>query len=109
MERLADDVMRVLIAPDGEPLAFTAGQYINIVLDDGQRRAFSFANPPHRARARSNCTCGAFRAAASPATCSTACSLGDTLRFEGPLGSFTLQREQHGRSCSSPAPPASRR
>ena len=56
MRRLADDVMRVLIAPDGEPLAFTAGQYINIVLDDGQRRAFSFANPPHERRARSSCT-----------------------------------------------------
>jgi CDP-4-dehydro-6-deoxyglucose reductase len=26
---------------------FKAGQYINIILDDGQRRAFSFANPPH--------------------------------------------------------------
>jgi CDP-4-dehydro-6-deoxyglucose reductase len=27
---------------------FKAGQYINIILDDGQRRAFSFANPPHQ-------------------------------------------------------------
>ena len=29
-------------------LHFVAGQYINILLADGQRRAFSFANPPHR-------------------------------------------------------------
>ena len=26
---------------------FGAGQYINILLEDGQRRAFSFANAPH--------------------------------------------------------------
>ena len=28
-------------------LDFSAGQYIDILLDDGQRRAFSFANRPH--------------------------------------------------------------
>jgi CDP-4-dehydro-6-deoxyglucose reductase len=33
----------------GQQIAFKAGQYINIILEDGQRRAFSFANPPHEA------------------------------------------------------------
>src|SRR5690606_40986824 len=30
-----------------ERIEFRAGQYVNVVLEDGQRRAFSFANAPH--------------------------------------------------------------
>jgi CDP-4-dehydro-6-deoxyglucose reductase len=48
MEKLTHDVMRVLLKlPEGQTITFKAGQYVNIILDDGQRRAFSFANPPH--------------------------------------------------------------
>ncbi|MEO8311907.1 MAG: 2Fe-2S iron-sulfur cluster-binding protein, partial [Caldimonas sp.] len=44
LEPLSVDVMHVRLSlPDADPIAFTAGQYINIVLDDGERRAFSFA------------------------------------------------------------------
>ena len=90
MERLADDVMRVLIAPDGEPLAFTAGQYINIVLDDGERRAFSFANAPHE---REGIELHIRRIAGGRFTGHVfdGMQVGDSLRFEGPLGSFTLK------------------
>jgi CDP-4-dehydro-6-deoxyglucose reductase len=50
LEKLTHDVMRVLLKlPAGQQIRFKAGQYINIILDDGQRRAFSFANPPHEA------------------------------------------------------------
>jgi CDP-4-dehydro-6-deoxyglucose reductase len=49
MEKLTHDVMRVMLKlPQGQTDPFRAGQYINIILDDGQRRAFSFANPPHQ-------------------------------------------------------------
>jgi CDP-4-dehydro-6-deoxyglucose reductase len=49
MEKLTYDVMRVMLKlPQGQQIPFKAGQYINIILDDGQRRAFSFANPPHQ-------------------------------------------------------------
>jgi CDP-4-dehydro-6-deoxyglucose reductase len=49
MEKLTHDVMRVMLKlPHGQQIPFKAGQYINIILDDGQRRAFSFANPPHQ-------------------------------------------------------------
>src|SRR3972149_11612675 len=49
MERLSDEVMRLMVSlPAGESMLFVAGQYINILLADGQRRAFSFANPPHQ-------------------------------------------------------------
>jgi len=51
LEKLSHDVMRVkLELPPGQQVPFKAGQYINIILDDGQRRAFSFANPPHSGR-----------------------------------------------------------
>jgi CDP-4-dehydro-6-deoxyglucose reductase, E3 len=90
LDRLAEDVMRVRIAlPDGQRIAFTAGQYINIMLEDGERRAFSFANPPHenglvelhiRRVPNGRFTGHVFEGM----------RLGDDVRFEGPLGSFTL-------------------
>ena len=48
MERLAHDVMRLYLKlPDDERLQFMAGQYIDFILEDGRRRAFSLANAPH--------------------------------------------------------------
>lgn len=91
LELLAHDVMRVMVAlPDGQTLDFNAGQYIDILLDDGQRRAFSFANAPHakdlielhvRLVPGGRFTTHVFEGM----------RVGDTLRFEGPRGSFTLQ------------------
>lgn len=47
-EQLAHDVMRVKLSlPASERLQYLAGQYLDIVLRDGRRRAFSLANPPH--------------------------------------------------------------
>ena len=46
MKRLAPDVMQVMLKLDGERIAFYAGQYINILLSDGEKRAFSFATAP---------------------------------------------------------------
>jgi NAD(P)H-flavin reductase/ferredoxin len=91
LERLADDVMRVRLAlPEEGPLPFTAGQYINIVLEDGARRAFSFANPPHQNDAIElhvrRIPGGRFTGHVFDGM-----RLGDTVRFEGPLGSFVLQ------------------
>ena len=48
LERLSHDVMRVeLKIPGSEPFEFLAGQYIEFLLKDGKRRAFSIANAPH--------------------------------------------------------------
>jgi NAD(P)H-flavin reductase/ferredoxin len=45
--RLADDVMLVhLRYPAGQRVRFKAGQYLTILLDNGERRDFSMANPP---------------------------------------------------------------
>lgn len=48
LQRLSHDVMLVqLKLPQTERLQFLAGQYIEFLLKDGRRRAFSIANPPH--------------------------------------------------------------
>jgi len=48
MNLLADDVMQLLIKlPSSERLQFLAGQYIDILLEDGRHRSFSIANAPH--------------------------------------------------------------
>ena len=47
-QRLAPDVMRLrLTPPRAEPLAYLAGQYLDVLLAGGKRRAFSIANAPH--------------------------------------------------------------
>ncbi|MCP4285507.1 MAG: CDP-6-deoxy-delta-3,4-glucoseen reductase [Gammaproteobacteria bacterium] len=46
--RLATDVMQVFLAPPTEErIQYRAGQYLDFILEDGRRRAFSIANPPH--------------------------------------------------------------
>ncbi|MGZ3442720.1 MAG: FAD-binding oxidoreductase [Polyangia bacterium] len=95
IERLSEDVMHLRLGlVDGDRIAFEAGQYINIVLDDGQRRAFSFANPPQendhidlhvRRIPGGRFTEHVFARA----------KVGDMLRFEGPIGEFTLRESAH--------------
>lgn len=90
MERLGPEVIRLQLAlPAGQTIEFSAGQYINIILEDGQRRAFSFANPPHQTESielhirlipNGRFTTYVF----------AQLKVGDTLEFEGPLGSFAL-------------------
>jgi len=48
MKKLSHDVMQLkLKLPETERLQFMAGQYIEFILKDGKRRAFSIANAPH--------------------------------------------------------------
>lgn len=47
IDRLADDVTLLRLRfPAGVRVRFRAGQYLQVVLRDGQRRQFSMANPP---------------------------------------------------------------
>jgi CDP-4-dehydro-6-deoxyglucose reductase, E3 len=49
LERVADDVMVMkLQLPANEKLQFFAGQYLEFLLRDGSRRAYSIANAPHQ-------------------------------------------------------------
>jgi len=48
IEQLAHDVIRIYIKlPESQRLQFRAGQYLEFLLSDGRRRAFSIANAPH--------------------------------------------------------------
>jgi CDP-4-dehydro-6-deoxyglucose reductase len=50
LEQLAADVMQVFLRlPSVESLAFQPGQYLDVLLEDGGRRSFSIASPPHAA------------------------------------------------------------
>src|SRR3984957_703038 len=47
---LAADVMQVFLRlPSVESLVFQPGQYLDVLLEDGGRRSFSIASPPHDA------------------------------------------------------------
>jgi NAD(P)H-flavin reductase/ferredoxin len=93
MNKLADDVMQVFLRlPGGEKIDFYAGQYINILLADGQKRSFSFATAPHenevielqiRLVPDGKFTTHVF----------TQLQVGDEVRFEGPLGFFFLRED----------------
>lgn len=48
LERLNDDVMALFLKlPDSERLQYLAGQYVDFIMKDGRKRAFSIANAPH--------------------------------------------------------------
>ena len=93
MDKLSADVMRVRLALEGrEAIAFYAGQYINILLDDGAKRSFSFATAPGaledielhvRLIPGGRFTTHVFEKMRA----------GDRLRFEGPLGAFFLRED----------------
>lgn len=48
VDHLSHDVVRLLLKlPENQRLQFLAGQYLDFLLADGRRRAFSIANAPH--------------------------------------------------------------
>jgi CDP-4-dehydro-6-deoxyglucose reductase len=92
MERAAEDVMVVhLRLPANERLQYLAGQYVDIIMKDGQRRSFSMANAPHAdelLQLHIRNYGGAFSRHAFERM-----RVRDILRFEGPYGSFFLREE----------------
>lgn len=96
VEHVSPDVMRVMLQlPETVRLPFRAGQYVNVLLRDGKRRAFSIANAPHddefielqiRYIKGGEFTAHVFADMKER----------EILRLEGPLGDFFL-REDSGR------------
>lgn len=93
-DRLAPDVIRLLLAPaPGEPrLRWLPGQYVEVLLDDGKRRPFSLARAPHlgpelevhvRHVAGGGFTSRVFHELA----------IGDSLCIEGPSGTFVPRED----------------
>jgi len=94
MEHLAPDVMRLWVAlSGGKRLAYVAGQYINVVLDDGERRAYSFANAPQD-DARIELHVRLVPGGRFTTHVFERMREGDVLEFEGPLGRFTLHESE---------------
>lgn len=100
MERLGPELMRLFIAlPPGKVLNYQAGQYINIILDDGSKRSFSFAKaPPDPAQPVPAADDGIIelhvrRVEGGRFTTHVFehMRVGDTVDFEGPIGRFTLR------------------
>ena len=86
----ADDVSILqLRLPAGQRARFRAGQYLQVLLDDGSRRAYSMANPPHESDALQLHV----RRLAGGRFSSIAAGLkpGDLLDVELPFGSFELR------------------
>jgi len=92
-QRAASDVsMLHLRFPAGMRVKFKAGQYLQVVLPDGNRRSFSMANAPHESdsvqlhiRHMPN---GGFTASTVPKL-----KPGDALRLEVPYGDFFLRED----------------
>lgn len=93
MEKLSHDVMALFLKlPSNERMQFMAGQYVDFLLKDGKRRAFSIANAPHsdellemhmRLIPDGQFTRYVFNEMHEKAI----------LRLEGPFGSFYLREE----------------
>jgi len=93
MRHVAPDVMVVRLAVEGEePLAFYPGQYLNVLLDDGAKRSFSFATAPHENR-EIELQIRRIPGGRFTTHVFTAMKIGERIRFEGPLGSFFLRED----------------
>lgn len=94
LTKLTDDVMRLRMAlPEGQHVNFRAGQYLNIILGDGDRRAFSFANSPQES-GMVELQIRLMPGGKFTPVVFEQLRVGDSLRFEGPLGDFTLRESE---------------
>jgi CDP-4-dehydro-6-deoxyglucose reductase len=78
--------------PANERLQFLAGQYIEFLLPEGKRRAFSLANAPHEDDLL-ELHLRLIPGGAFTAQVFSTMKVKDILRFEGPLGTFRLREE----------------
>lgn len=91
LTRLSSDVMKVgLDLLEGRRMQFEAGQFVQVVLEDGQRRAYSFTVPSgetHRIDLHIRLMPGGL----FTTRVFESMKLGDELQIEGPLGNFVLR------------------
>jgi NAD(P)H-flavin reductase/quinol-cytochrome oxidoreductase complex cytochrome b subunit len=93
LDKLSPDVMRVVLKLEGgERIAFYAGQYINVLLEDGAKRSFSFATAP-QVNDRIELHLRRIPGGRFTGHVFEAMRAGERLRFEGPLGSFFLRED----------------
>jgi CDP-4-dehydro-6-deoxyglucose reductase, E3 len=90
-ERVAPDVLKLwLRLPADSALEFRAGQYLDVLLDDGRRRSFSIASPPHDA-SRLELHVRRTRRGEFTEALFEGDPIGRLLRIEAPLGQFLYE------------------
>ena len=95
-EQLAPDVMRLFLQlPASEVFRFHAGQYVEVVLRDGSRRAYSMANEPSSLLSTPQLELHIRHMPGGKFTDHVFGDLKDKeiLRVEGPFGSFYLRED----------------
>ncbi len=93
LRRLNHDVMLVTLKlPETERMQFMAGQYIDFLLEDGRKRAFSLANAPHEDKDLElhirHVENGRFTGQVFGSL-----KVKDMMRIEGPYGQFFLRED----------------
>ncbi|MGM0594858.1 MAG: CDP-6-deoxy-delta-3,4-glucoseen reductase [Pseudomonadota bacterium] len=93
LERLNDEVMALFLKlPESERLQYLAGQYVDFIMKDGRKRAFSIANSPHHDELLEfhirHIQGGEFTDHVF-----SDMKEGEIVRIEGPKGSFFLREE----------------
>ncbi len=90
--RVAEDVVQLMLEPEGGPLRRLPGQYLDVLLPGGKRRAFSIANAPHTGTALElhvrHVAGGGFTSFVFEKL-----EVGMTLHGEGPLGTFVPRED----------------
>jgi CDP-4-dehydro-6-deoxyglucose reductase len=93
MEQLSPNVMGLwLKLPEGDRLQYLAGQYVNFILADGKKRAFSIANAPHDDEFL-EFHIGLVRGGRFTEQVFSEMREKDLVRIEGPQGSFFLRED----------------
>ena len=93
LEKLSPNVMGLwLKLPDGERLRYLAGQYVNFLLPDGKKRAFSIANAPHNDELL-EFHIGLVRGGHFAEQLRNKIQVKDLMRIEGPHGSFFVRED----------------
>jgi CDP-4-dehydro-6-deoxyglucose reductase, E3 len=91
-----DVAILTLQLPSSETFRYYAGQYVELILKEGKRRAYSMANPPDQTASIElhvrHMPGGLFTDHVFGAG-ATAMKEREILRFEGPFGSFFLQED----------------
>ncbi|MBV8501649.1 MAG: 2Fe-2S iron-sulfur cluster binding domain-containing protein [Paucibacter sp.] len=91
LERLAEDVVHVVLRlPPRAALRYLPGQYVNVILAPGLRRAYSLAQAP-REDGRLELLIRRVNGGAMSAYWFGSAQVNDLLRIEGPRGSFFLR------------------
>jgi CDP-4-dehydro-6-deoxyglucose reductase, E3 len=109
--RLARRDRAALQLPANDAFQYHAGQYVEFLLRDGDRRSYSMANAPHTQAAGPQMELHIRHMPGGKFTDHVFGTMKekDILRIEGPYGSFYLREDSTSPWCCWPRAPASRR